>query len=98
MTVEARDPSDNEIEGLAAAPEFYVEGYRGTLARAGVVKLNFFSLRFDPGAETVRKHAVVTLTMPAGDLADVARGMLGFIEDLRRKGVIVADGTSETAR
>jgi hypothetical protein len=35
--------NDNALLGLSAAPEIFVEGYRGAMTRSGQVKLNFFS-------------------------------------------------------
>ena len=80
--------NDNRILGLSRTPEVYVEGYRGAMARAGVIKLNFFTNRFDPSTERVEKHAAVTLSIPLADFTEIVAAMTAVLRDLREKGTL----------
>jgi hypothetical protein len=78
--------SDNHLLGLSAAPEVFVEGYRGAMMRAGVLKLNFFTNRFDPFTGRVEKHAAVTLSIPLADFEGIATGMTALLREMQEKG------------
>ena len=88
--MEAPEPerSDNHLLGLSAAPEVFVEGYRGAMMRAGVLKLNFFANRFNPATEHVEKHAAVTLSIPLADFAEIAAAMGALAREMREKGTL----------
>ena len=77
--------NDNEILNLAAAPEVLVEGYRGAMVRAGLVKLNFFANRLDPATGRVEKHAAVTLSIPLADFMSIAAGLGVLAQDIEKK-------------
>lgn len=89
------DANDNQIIGLSAAPEILVEGFRGVMTRAGVVKLNFFALRFDPALERVEKHAALTLAIPLADFADIAQSFGTILRDMQEKGALPKDGHND---
>lgn len=91
MDLPGSDANDNQIIGVSAAPEIFVEGYRGVMTRAGVVKLNFFALRFDPATERVEKHAAVTLAMPLVDFAEIAQAFDALLRDMREKGTLLQE-------
>lgn len=84
--------NDNRLLGLLAAPEVFVEGYRGAMMRAGVLKLNFFANRFDPSAERVEKHAAVTLSIPLEDFAGIVAGLAALLHDMQEKGAVAKEG------
>lgn len=76
------DPDDSRIDGLATAPEIFVEGYRGVVVRAGHAKLTFFSNRIAPADKRLVKQAVVSLVIPLEDLADVARALNDLVAEI----------------
>ncbi len=82
MTDQQDDVTDRIIVGLAQAPEFFVEGYRGAILRGGVVKLNLFANRLEPTDGSIVKHAVCVLTIPLADLRDVLPALNQFIEQV----------------
>ncbi|MDX2103167.1 MAG: hypothetical protein SF002_11570 [Alphaproteobacteria bacterium] len=84
---------DYQVLGVLAAPEHFVEGYRGATCRAGLVKLNFFSNRFDPATNLVQKQAVCTLAIPAEDLIDVVRGLSDLVAGLKPTSVPTPDSS-----
>lgn len=86
--MEAPEPegSDNLLLGLSAAPEVFVEGYRGAMMRAGVLKLNFFTNRFNPATEHVEKHAALILSMPLMDFVEIASALGALARDMQEKG------------
>lgn len=84
------DP-DLQIEAILDAPEFFVEGYRGTMSRAGVAKLNFFSNRYDPYESRIVKVAVTTLVVPIADLVQIASALSDFVKNLQAEGVLHVD-------
>jgi hypothetical protein len=88
MEALGKEGSDNQLLGLADAPEVLVEGYRGVMLRAGVLKLNFFASRFDPATERTDKHAAVTLAIPLADFVDVATALNALLNDMREKGAL----------
>lgn len=91
---EAPVAGEGPVEGLASAPEFFVEGYRGVMLREGVVKLNFFSLRFDPAAEAVRPRAALTLSMPERDFHDVVQALSALSEDMKARVAVTGNKQS----
>lgn len=84
------DPNgdDNTLLGLERVPEIFVEGYRGAMTRAGMIKLNFFTTRLDPVTGAIEKHAAMTLAMPTPDFAEVATALHALLQDLQARGVI----------
>jgi hypothetical protein len=82
---ESRD--DNTLVGIEMAPSLLVDGYRGALMRGGVVRLNFFANRVDPGSGATVKAAVATLCMPALDFYEVVDGLVALREQLIAAGV-----------
>jgi hypothetical protein len=88
MPPDSAGENDNALLGLSAAPEMFVEGYRGAMTRQGLVKLNFFSLRFDPGTERIEKHAVVTLTIPASDFSEMVRALNALRDSMEEAGAL----------
>lgn len=87
------DP-DNLILGVQEAAEIMVDGYRGAMSNGQIVKLNFFSNRFD-GGETV-KRAAFTMVTSVSDFVAIARAFQELVETFERDGVfkvVSADGS-----
>jgi len=80
MSGVAENLADMVVSGVDDAPEFFVEGYRGALVRAEMVKLNFFSNRVQPASSEVTKRAVCTLTIPFADLKDIVQELAKLID------------------
>jgi len=81
------DIADSIILGLETAPELFVEGYRGALYRAGVVKLNFFATRTQGPDLGIAKQAVSTLSIPLIDLKEVVPALSRLIEHIEAQEV-----------
>ena len=88
MKAVEQDQDDNKLIGLSEAPEVLVEGYRGVMMRAGMLKLNFFAQRFDPETDQVEKYAAVTLTIPLADFSDIVRGLETVLRDMQENGTL----------
>ncbi len=76
---------DDEVAGLAAAPELFVEGYRGAMVRAGMVKLNLFSTSLDSASRGVEKRAVARIVVPIADFLDMAEAMWALRTEILRE-------------
>jgi len=79
------EENDNLVLGLSSAPEIFVEGYRGAMSRAGVIKLNFFANRFNPTTERIEKHGAVTLSVPLVDFEQIVEALSTLIQEFREK-------------
>ncbi|MBY0336365.1 MAG: hypothetical protein K2X11_07115 [Acetobacteraceae bacterium] len=73
---------DDDLLGLAEAPELFVEGYRGALLRGGVVKLNLFTSLLENSPRRVRKRAVARLAMPVEDFLEVVAALSALRDDI----------------
>lgn len=93
MSGVAENLADMIVAGVDEAPEFFVEGYRGALFRAEVVKLNFFSNRVQPANSEVTKRAVCTLTIPLADLKDIVGELAKLIDHVESQAINRNEGS-----
>lgn len=75
-------PEDGPLVGLAGVSEIFVEGFRGIIFHAGIVKLNFFSTRTNPHGDGLIQQAAVTLAVPLSDLAAITSGLSNLLIEL----------------
>lgn len=74
--------TEDELQGLATAPEIFVEGYRGAMVRGGVLKLNLFSTVLREGPKRLEQRAVATLAIPTTDFLDVVNALVALRDEI----------------
>jgi hypothetical protein len=85
------EDADKIVMGLEGVSEIFVEGYRGAMFRAGVVKLNMFSTRvLGPGQE-ISKQAACILSVPLIDLKEIVPALAKLIEHIESQMVLTAE-------
>lgn len=81
------DNEDARIENLSSIREVFVDGYRGVYTNNGVVKVNFFSNRFDPESGKVLKLSSIVLSTSLVDLAQMVIGLNAALKEFEDRGI-----------
>lgn len=85
----SKPPAENKhLEGLVDAPVIFVDGYQGVSISAGVAKINFYTLAFDPGTEKTKKVAAFQLATALPTLVKIHDALGKLFESLEKQGVI----------
>ena len=85
------DP-DAIILGLEGIPEIFLEGYRGAMFRAGIVKLNMFSTRLTGPGQEISKQGVCILNIPLVDLKEIVPALAKLIEHIDSQILLANEG------
>lgn len=77
------------VQGLADAPEVFVDGFHGVSVANGVVKVNFYSMLGQPTPKDAK--CVVRVSMSVGTFVQVRDVFSELIESFNRDGVLTVD-------
>ncbi len=89
---------DKHLEGLINAPAIYVDGYQGVSITAGVAKVNFYTISFDPSTEKSSKVAAFKLVTPLQTLKQIHSALGELFDKLEKDGLFrqVKNPTTES--
>ncbi len=66
----------------AGVMSVYMDGFQGAILREGIVKLNLYSVQFDPAKEITEKRITHLLTMTEGTFIKLSKTINEMVDDL----------------